>query len=619
MIWQSTIIMTIIDVLIVLIAGMMVWGPLSAKSKWARWHQLRGTLLILSGISLIALFYIVDLATMLVLPAMIGELEAMQVMTYLHLNVLWAVILVTLILISVGFMRHLHDRKRHEEAIQEKEEQLDNLLSNVGVVVLEGENFDINYVGGQVERILGYPKELWFADPGGAVGFWSKHLHPDDFDKIETCRHAIEIGNDHAFEYRMIAADGKEVWFYDTVTVESENGIPIKTRAVMLDITERKKAEEALRESEKRYQAIAEMSPVGIYHTDKAGNCIYVNEQWCIIAGITAEEAQGKGWIRSLHPEDRERVVKEWHVAAKKGLSFQSEYRFRTSEGATHWVLGQAKLELDENGVRVGYVGTTTEITERKQLEVQVRQQQKLQAMGTLASGVAHEINNPITGIMNYAQLIDERLDPESPLREFSGAIGRETKRVAGIVRNLLAFARQERETHNPANIAEIVNDTLSLIRTIIRRDQIRLDVDIPTDCPKITCHSQQIQQVMMNLLTNARDSLNARYPEHDPDKIIAVTVRQFEKEGRPWMRTTVEDHGVGVPDEIGDRLFDPFFTTKDRSHGTGLGLSISHGIVQDHHGELSYECEADRYTRFHLDLPLDNGWSLDKEPEGTE
>ena len=141
----------------------------------------------------------------------------------------------------------------------------------------------------------------------------------------------------------------------------------------------------------------------------------------------------------------------------------------------------------------------------------------------------------------------------------------------------------------------------------------------MPDDLPVIKCRSQQIQQVLMNLFTNARDALNERYPEHDPDKIMKVSVRPFEKAGRPWVRTTVEDHGSGIPDEIRERVFDPFFTTKDRTQGTGLGLSISRGISKDHHGELCVESEPGEYTRFQLELPVDNSWSLGETPKVIE
>ena len=234
-------------------------------------------------------------------------------------------------------------------------------------------------------------------------------------------------------------------------------------------------------------------------------------------------------------------------------------------------------------GEIIGLLGLSVNITERvqaeeekRQMEAHLRQQQKLESIGTLASGIAHEINNPITGVMNYAQLIGQRLEPEQEqLREYAGEIRHETERVAEIVRNLLAFAREEKKTHNPARMADILNDTLSLIRTIIKRDQITLEVNLPDDLPTIKCRSQQIQQVLMNLLTNARDALNQRYPKYDADKIVTVTVYPFEEDGRKWLRTTVEDHGVGIPAEIRERIFDPFYTSKDRALSTGLGLSI--------------------------------------------
>ena len=279
----------------------------------------------------------------------------------------------------------------------------------------------------------------------------------------------------------------------------------------------------------------------------------------------------------------------------------------------------EVHLQLLEFEGGTSFAAIILDITERvrveeenRQMEAQLRQHQKLESIGTLASGVAHEINNPITGIMNYAQLIHDRLDPaENQLHEFSTGIINETKRVTDIVSNLLAFSRQDKQSHSPARMTDIVEDTLSLIRTILHHDQIELEVNLPDDLPEFKCRSQQIQQVLMNLLTNARDSLNERYPEYDADKVILLSVNQFEKDGRRWLRTTVEDHGVAVPEEIRERLFDPFFTTKDRTKGTGLGLSISLGIAKDHHGELTFESIENKYTRFYLDIPVDNGWDL--------
>jgi len=186
---------------------------------------------------------------------------------------------------------------------------------------------------------------------------------------------------------------------------------------------------------------------------------------------------------------------------------------------------------------------------------------------------------------------------------------------VATIVRNLLTFARQDENEHGPADITHIAEATLSLIQTIMRHDQILFTTDIPENLPEIRCRDQQIRQVLMNLLTNARDAVRQRYPDYDEDKIIRLSAALFEKEGNKWIRTTVEDHGFGINQDVKERMFDPFFTTKPRVGGAGLGLSISYGIVKEHGGELNLESVPGEYTRFHLDLPVvDKVWELDND-----
>lgn len=241
---------------------------------------------------------------------------------------------------------------------------------------------------------------------------------------------------------------------------------------------------------------------------------------------------------------------------------------------------------------------------EKVNLEAQLFRQQKLESIGTLASGVAHEINNPLTGIINYANLIYSRIGDES-LKEYSKGIMDEGQRVAGIVRNLLAFARQEKESHQPADIREIINAALSLLGSVLRKDQIKLEKDIPDSLPLLYCRSQQIQQVLINLLTNARDALNQRYQNNHENKRVQIRVMTLEKDGAPCLRTIVEDYGVGITPEIIERIFDPFFTTKHRNQGTGLGLSVSYGIIKEHEGELWTESVIEQYTRFYMDLPL--------------
>ena len=248
---------------------------------------------------------------------------------------------------------------------------------------------------------------------------------------------------------------------------------------------------------------------------------------------------------------------------------------------------------------------------EKEDMATRLSQQQRLESIGILASGVAHEINNPINGIMNYGQLILDSAKAGSDNAEFAKAIVYESVRVATIVGNLLQFSRNNNQEHSNARIKDIIDQTFSLIKTIIKHDQIDLQLDIPKDLPLIKCRSQQIQQVIMNLLTNARDALNEKYEGYHEDKIIRVACQQFKKDNRRWLRVTVEDHGTGIPEAIQEKIFELFFTSKRRDMGTGLGLSISNQIVQEHHGALSFETKEGSYTKFYLDLPIDNGWEL--------
>ncbi|MDM8517009.1 ATP-binding protein [Desulfobacterales bacterium HSG16] len=321
--------------------------------------------------------------------------------------------------------------------------------------------------------------------------------------------------------------------------------------------------------------------------------------------------------IKKLHDAasaiTRGEPIKQINISSRDELGILSRNMESMSraiqEHSTEQKIWQKRLERK---VKEQTAHLRKEIAERKQaekdrtlLEMKLRQKQKLESVGTLAGGVAHEINNPINGIMNYAQLIKDRLNPDDPLLEFAEEIIYETNRVATIVRNLLAFARCEKESHSAAKISDILESTLSLIRTLIRHDQIILETDVSNDLPAIKCMNRQIQQVFMNLVTNARDALNERYPVYDENKIISLSAYLFEKKGKEWIRTTVEDHGIGIAPEARERMFDPFFTTKPRDKGTGLGLSISYGIVREHGGELHVESVQSNYTRFHMDLPV--------------
>ena|GEM_PF-2603626 len=319
-------------------------------------------------------------------------------------------------------------------------------------------------------------------------------------------------------------------------------------------------------------------------------------------------------WVNGVHPEDQETIhetVNRHSHGTYEVIEFP-EYRVVHPDGRIRWILARAYPVTDSNGQVVRLAGIAEDITRRKeaekatrQMETLLREQQKLESIGTLASGVAHEINNPLTGMINYAELIKDRVASQDRVLEYSTEIIREGNRIAEIVKNLLSFSRRDDATYGEERIASIVERTVSLLRTSLLKDQITLLVDIPEDLPPVVCQSQQIQQVLVNLLTNAQASLNERFPGFDESKRLEVSATTLSKVETQWIRISVEDSGLGVPQAIRDRIFDPFFTSKPRDQGTGLGLSISHGIIADHGGTISLETEEGAYARFHVDLPL--------------
>ncbi len=383
------------------------------------------------------------------------------------------------------------------------------------------------------------------------------------------------------------------------------------------EVSERKQIEEDLQ----KFAMVADSSSEFIGMCDLALKPIYVNPAGMRMVGLPDMEAACSVAVPEyFFPEDQQFISEEFFPRVLREGHGNVEIRLRHFQtGQPIWVFYYLFHVHDVNGNLIGWATVSRDITERIQaeaerdkLKAQMIQSHKMESIGTLAGGVAHEINNPINGIMNYAQLIIDITADSNPVSEYAGEIIHETRRVSTIVRNLLTFARQEKEAHSPARLKDIVDNTMSLIQTVFKRDQINLEIDISEDLPKIKCRSQQIQQVIMNIVANARDALNQKYAGYDENKKIRISSSLFVNEGRRWIRTTIKDTGSGISPEAMERMFDPFFTTKPRENGTGLGLSISYGIVKDHHGELSVESKSGQYTRFHVDLPVDNGWDIE-------
>jgi PAS domain S-box-containing protein len=454
--------------------------------------------------------------------------------------------------------------------------------------------------------------QIYGIDPEKAsFDAWKAALHPEDLEKaLADSSAALEDDVPYDTEFRIVKPDGSIAYIKaDGDVIRDTEGKPLRMIGVNQDITLRKKMEQDLIASEAQYKSLFQHNFAAKLLVDvDTGDIVEANKAACVYYGFTPEEFKTKKvWDINVVGEE---FVREKLRESYNNRSNYVETKHRKADGTIADVaVFSGFMDIDERKMVYAII---LDITERKALErekilmeAQLLQKQKLESIGLLAGGVAHEINNPVFGIINYAKLISDKKASPEQVKEYSNEIAFEGQRIAEIVSNLLNFSRQEKHTHSLAEMSDIINHTVSLVQTIFRQDQIALEIDIQPGLPKISCRSQQIQQVVMNLITNARSALNAKYKGYDENKKITIRCNLETRDGKDWIVTVVEDYGTGIKKEIMNKIFDPFFTTKSRDEGTGLGLSISHGIVEGHNGTLTYESVEGEYTKAILALPV--------------
>ena len=494
-----------------------------------------------------------------------------------------------------------------QNQLEHSRNMFDTVMANLGEAV-----FIVDLPTRTIERCNSAVTPMFGYTPAELTGRRTEILHVDraSFEAIgRSSEAALEKNIAYRTRYRMKRKNGGIIETENTViALDGAAGWQGSVVSIVRDMTKQVQAERALQISEEHYRLLADNTLDMIWTMNMDFEFTYVNPAVLPMLGYTPEAFIGTTLREHCHKKVYEKLLNVIERGLTEGIRDTGtpiETEVLRKDGSPLPVEILSKILFDRQDRAIGIQGTARDISERLAMEAQLRQSQKLEAIGTLASSVAHEINNPISGISGYAELIAEGAFERDEVIAYSSEIKSATERIRTIVRNLLGFARKDDSPDKTTEtIKDIVASMLSLVQTIMRHDQIAIQVDIPDDLPDILCRKQQIQQVIMNLLTNARDALNRKYPGYDDDKKIVITARALHNAGQPFVRTTIEDRGMGISADVRERMFEPFFTTKPAGKGTGLGLWIIYSIVKDHGGEIDVATSPGEFTRFSIDLP---------------
>jgi two-component system, cell cycle sensor histidine kinase and response regulator CckA len=491
------------------------------------------------------------------------------------------------------------ERMLAEEALDTTEAHFRSLVEHslVGIFMLQDDV--LCYANPKFGQIFGYPPEdlieqksmLDLVTPGNRDAMVARFLRP--LKENSESRHFFFTGQ---------RSDGSAIELEMTGTPTQQDGSPAIIGTV-LDITERKRAEAELN---KLWHAV-EQSPVSVLITDVNGTIEYVNPKVVEVSGYSVDELLGqKPSILKSGEMDREFYQDLW-TTISSGREWHGDIRNKKKSGELFWESGSISAVRDPEGRITHYVAVKEDVTERKRAIDQLRQVQKMEAVGQLAGGIAHDFNNLLTVINGYSTLLTRGLESGSPMRKEAEQILRAGERAADLTRQLLSFSRRQIMEAKVLNPNSHVRSVEKMLRRLIG-EHIELVTTLPTDVGFIKIDPGQFEQIIMNLVVNARDaseaggSITVETGNCDLDEEFV----QFHPGAVPgnFVRLTVTDQGVGMDDEVKRRLFEPFFTTKEMGRGTGLGLATVYGIVKQSGGYIEVISEPDQGARFNIFLP---------------
>ena len=524
-----------------------------------------------------------------------------------------------------GTVEDISERMAQERALREQRERVEALADQIpgmvfSVVVRPDGTRRYRYVSQGVRELFGVQPEALLRD----ASLVQRHLHPEDAGRMQDeTRQLLAEPAVLSGEFRVRDTRGHIKWVHNRSCEVKRDAEGVHRVGVVLDISERKRMELALHQSEALWKMALETAGDGVWDWNLQTGERYVSDGMLAMYGFTREqvEDQALDLDRRTHPEDMAAMLqaRQDHLDGRAPL-YRNEHRVMARDGRWIWVLTRgAVIARDAEGRPLRMVGTHTDISEirlaqeqQRLMETQLRERQKMEAIGTLAGGVAHDFNNLLAAILGNLVLAREDVGPDHPAQLSLQEINRAAIRARQLVQQILTFSRRESQRMQRQDLLPLTAEALRLMRTLLPAG-VRLNASLSEQALPVLADGTQLQQVLMNLCTNAWQAVDGSSGE------IGVTLREQQVDAATGLRLgglspgayaclSVADDGPGMDAETQRRVFEPFFTTKAAGEGTGLGLAVAHGIVKAHKGAIALHSAPGQGTCFDVYLPLAPG-----------
>jgi len=514
--------------------------------------------------------------------------------------------------------RDISERKHAAAQLREATEYLEKIFtfSNAPMIVWDGDMV-VRRFNQAFEKLTGLPASE-------VVGSKLERLLPETNRQqaLDVVRQMLRGERLEAVEVPIRGCDGQvRTILFSSANVEGANGKVEATIAQGVDITEWQMAQGALQESERRFRDMLESLEEIAVIIDARGKILFANGYLLRLTGWKMTEVLCRDWFDTFVPEPLREVLRSQFVEAMKHDQphpAHVEYVIHTRERTERHITWDNTVLRDSTGTSLGFASLGRDVTEQRALERKLQHTQKMEAVGQLASGVAHDFNNVLQVVAGYTDLLMKQLGPGRPGHHEVHSIVKATERAGQLVNQLLTFSRQEPPSSKPINLKTLIVGLTLMLRRIIG-EHIELQLDLAEDLPPVLGDPGQLEQVLMNLCVNARDAMpdggsiliRTRLTELDESFVMGHPGRL----AGPHVLLDVTDTGVGMPRDVMERIFEPFFTTKQPGKGTGLGLATVYGIVQRHSGIVTCSSAPGKGSTFHVHFPAAVDVELREEP----